>query len=588
MIHQTCFDKNKTEEEINWTCMECRTEKSQPDFSVNEQVSNMNFDQDLMKLENKELMILLIKQQKGVLNCLNFLVKKYNEWHNSLSSLKKMKDDNERLTKRIQEIEDKLAAIAKVESVQKFDNTVNKNECKQKIIGEKVLKENSEINKLEVKVDCHSENVTSCRGKFSKKKKLQQSKSQDNENIVNSDIQKQSVMTETKDNKKDEEECVQPEVRRQEVLVDGDVQTVEHEEEKEETWTKVVSKRRNKKPITLVGTSQQASELTGVKKAWIHLGKLKEGTTAENVETFLKKYFPELDVSNLHQREETAVSALSYRNKFIQLESITQEENYDVLCLSEHWMNEVQLQQYIPDGYNIASFFCRKTHHNGGVVIYIKQGWQYQEVCQITKYAEEMSCELAAIKVNNTIIVTVYRSPLSDWNVFMSNIENVFECINKCRKKAVIIGDFNIQFLGCDNKCLDFKNLCSTYGYKVTINVPTRLDSCIDNILISSNFESYQVGIINNHLSDHLAQFINFECNLVNSNNECKHRLTLTPITDNRVFLFNYLLSFVDFNQILSNNDLEKDFNCFINIILYYTLPNNRTIYYSPRVTITK
>ncbi|KAK9501211.1 hypothetical protein O3M35_011969 [Rhynocoris fuscipes] len=356
---------------------------------------------------------------------------------------------------------------------------------------------------------------------------------------------------------KDEEECVQPEVRRQEVLVDGDVQTVEHEEEKEETCTKVVSKRRNKKPITLVGTSQQASELTGVKKAWIHLGKLKEGTTAENVETFLKKYFPELDVS-------------SYRNKFIQLESITQEENYDVLCLSEHWMNEVQLQQYIPDGYNIASFFCRKTHHHGGVVIYIKQGWQYQEVCQITKYAEEMSCELAAIKVNNTIIVTVYRTPLSDWNVFMSNIENVFECINKYKKKAVIIGDFNIQFLGCDNKCLDFKNLCSTYGYKVTINVPTRLDSCIDNILISSNFESYQVGIINNHLSDHLAQFINFECNLVNSNNECKYRLTLTPITDNRAFLFNYLLSFVDFNQILSNNDLEKDFNCFINIIQYY------------------
>ncbi|KAK9506813.1 hypothetical protein O3M35_008679 [Rhynocoris fuscipes] len=102
----------------------------------------------------------------------------------SLALLNKVKDDNEKLTKRIQEIELKLFALTKEDNLGKSDNKVIK--WKRKVIKDKRLKENSDINKIEVEVNCHSENIISHRGNFSRKK-IQQKKFEDDRLIINTE-----------------------------------------------------------------------------------------------------------------------------------------------------------------------------------------------------------------------------------------------------------------------------------------------------------------------------------------------------------------------------------------------------------------
>lgn len=57
------------------------------------------------------------------------------------------------------------------------------------------------------------------------------------------------------------------------------------------------------------------------------------------------------------------------------------------------------------------------------------------------------------------------------------------------------LGDFNIQFLTC-NKLSDFKNICNSYGFVITIRENTRLNSCLDNIIINFSLEECNIGVV--------------------------------------------------------------------------------------------
>ena len=45
-----------------------------------------------------------------------------------------------------------------------------------------------------------------------------------------------------------------------------------------------------------------------------------------------------------------------------------------VLCFSEHHMNQTELQHTFLDGYNLRVCYCRISHIKGGVCIYVQNG----------------------------------------------------------------------------------------------------------------------------------------------------------------------------------------------------------------------
>lgn len=120
------------------------------------------------------------------------------------------------------------------------------------------------------------------------------------------------------------------------------IQSITENKEAEEPWTEVLSKKKNKtdrkKKEILVGSSQTPSELVGVKKAWLHLGKLQEGTTTEQVENFLQKRFPEMSLT---------VSKLESKGKNCSFRLGVDYNFKDALLNSDAWPRNVTLRRFL-------------------------------------------------------------------------------------------------------------------------------------------------------------------------------------------------------------------------------------------------
>lgn len=113
------------------------------------------------------------------------------------------------------------------------------------------------------------------------------------------------------------------------------------------------------------------------------------------------------------------VNLQSIRNKLLELEIVCKNNNIDIVCVSEHWLLDEEVNLYIPSGYVSASYFCRKIRKNGGVSIFVKEGIHFEPV-DLSQFNSEMDCELCCARFNkqNITVVSVYRSPQGDINTF--------------------------------------------------------------------------------------------------------------------------------------------------------------------------
>ncbi|KAK9507017.1 hypothetical protein O3M35_008850 [Rhynocoris fuscipes] len=121
----------------------------------------------------------------------------------------------------------------------------------------------------------------------------------------------------------------------------GKLEKVDVEEVEEEQWIEVSRKHsRNgrKRRNMVVGRCKENDELTGVKKEWLHLGKLRNGTTVEQVETFLQKYFPNLEVS---------VECVDSKGSNCSFRLGVDYSNKEILMNSEVWPENVTLRRFL-------------------------------------------------------------------------------------------------------------------------------------------------------------------------------------------------------------------------------------------------
>jgi hypothetical protein len=196
------------------------------------------------------------------------------------------------------------------------------------------------------------------------------------------------------------------------------------------------------------------------------------------------------------------------RTKLESLEIFIEDEQLDILSVSEHWLEKEEVQYYLNVGKLVlASSYCRDSMKNGGSALYINKCLSF-DVVDVERFCVQRSCEIVAIHLSeyDLIIVSVYRSPfhvLSD--DFCDNFERCMLHLISISKNLIVCGDFNVDVTSCSSEVRTFEHLVKQCGLFITNTTPTRGDACLDNVLTSLPRGIYSTKVVIPLISDHDA-----------------------------------------------------------------------------------
>ncbi|KAB0790029.1 hypothetical protein PPYR_15674, partial [Photinus pyralis] len=104
----------------------------------------------------------------------------------------------------------------------------------------------------------------------------------------------------------------------------------------------------------------------------------------------------------------------------------------------------------------------------------------------------------------NLIIVTVYRSPNGNFDVFRDRLTNLLSFPDIWNKNVVITGDFNFKFNSPDKNCLYICDLLQSFGFTKLVSAPTRKANTLDNVFTNMT-DVNKISTVDTNLSDHLG-----------------------------------------------------------------------------------
>lgn len=195
-------------------------------------------------------------------------------------------------------------------------------------------------------------------------------------------------------------------------------------------------------------------------------------------------------------------------------------------------MKDEEIARLNISNYCVKTFFSRKNTSKGGVMILSEEGFELKRVSVPkslkNRLLEERQFEFCAcsysISTFKFIVITVYRSPNSDVNIFLDRLNILVDYFSKRFVKIIVAGDLNIDVLINDNKHKLLKQVLKSHNMRYLVTFPTRIaetsSTAIDNFLIKnlgSNIINIE-GLITS-LSDHDGQLL--EINAYSSLN-CK------------------------------------------------------------------
>ena len=221
------------------------------------------------------------------------------------------------------------------------------------------------------------------------------------------------------------------------------------------------------------------------------------------------------------------VQSLSNKLLDIAILLATDYSNINILCFTEHWLLEAQLQVLNIDGFKLVSNFSRSHSASGGSCIFVRNTTEAQEVTYLRKLGKERVFEVSAMELstNNTILACIYRSPDSDFYTFLHTLELLISKVFSKGKHLVLCGDLNINFLQQSSKLADFRNLLAMNNLTNIVKSPTRISnrsvSLIDVMIISNTDKDTFTLNQNLGYSDHLAQLLYLKSNKPNGGTNC-------------------------------------------------------------------
>lgn len=235
------------------------------------------------------------------------------------------------------------------------------------------------------------------------------------------------------------------------------------------------------------------------------------------------------------------------------------------MCITEHWLNENQLN-FSFDNYKLASCFVRKKASHGGSLIIVKTNVKTKERKDIDNFSVEEVAEISSVELENHIIICVYKPPSASFVMFESAMENVLNLISKSSKQIIVCGDFNVDLLASTSLSVRLRSLFNSYHLINIFLEPTRTSktsaTCLDNMFTNCKFlEKEQINCFN---SDHCGQKLTLESTVEEHPNEFTYR----PITDTRIDKFKDGIQRNLSHGQISMQDSNTAYNYIFDIIL--------------------
>ena len=69
-----------------------------------------------------------------------------------------------------------------------------------------------------------------------------------------------------------------------------------------------------------------------------------------------------------------------------------------------------------------------------------------KELEQVNKLSDEMHCEIATIQHNQIRLMSIYRTPMGNFEVFLEKLTLALEVFCKAEGTKFVAGDFNVRF----------------------------------------------------------------------------------------------------------------------------------------------
>ena len=185
-----------------------------------------------------------------------------------------------------------------------------------------------------------------------------------------------------------------------------------------------------------------------------------------------------VDISNSLQIFHQNIRGLSSKTLECVNSLETDNINPQILCFSEHHVEEQDLLLFTLAGYILGSNCCFQNLQNGGVCIFVHKDLYFSKIivtyCQ-EKYLEICDVELQT-KSSKLIILCSYRVHTGDFSQFVKNLDDALKYLYKYKVKLSIFGDINTDYLIESTwKKKRLASLLTTYNLLHTANFATRI-----------------------------------------------------------------------------------------------------------------
>ena len=148
-----------------------------------------------------------------------------------------------------------------------------------------------------------------------------------------------------------------------------------------------------------------------------------------------------------------------------------------ILCFSEHHLKTFELEQISIDSFRLGAAHSRQILKGGGVCIIVRNNLECTYI-ELDKYCKEQDIEACMIKLTSTLhnllIMTVYRAPTGNFEVFLNRLDNILKTLYKADSKLIVCGDINIDYLSDNEKKRRLDAVLLTYNLFAIVHFPTR------------------------------------------------------------------------------------------------------------------
>ena len=148
-------------------------------------------------------------------------------------------------------------------------------------------------------------------------------------------------------------------------------------------------------------------------------------------------------------------NAHSLRNKKDELISYTINENLDIICITEAWVNEElygdSFQEYEIEGYSLY-LYQRRGKKGGGVALYVKSNIQSVLMTDFKTNHDIESVWVDILMFNKSYrIGAFYRPPGQSQELDSEIVKEIETACHSKEKGIVIMGDFNFPGIQWDS-----------------------------------------------------------------------------------------------------------------------------------------